>query len=182
MTNAISLSESWGYLYKEEVEAIRSLALTLPIDSICINIGAGVGTSGMIFMECPNVGALYTVDITCGDSPLGGLGNERITFEQAGLLGNPRHHQICGDSTEVGKIWNSGLVDMVFVDGDHTYEHCKSDIEAWLPHIKQGGIMSLHDYEAHYWPGVKKATDEVLERYEMIKQTRTVIAFRIQES
>jgi hypothetical protein len=35
---------------------------------------------------------------------------------------------------------------MVFIDADHSYEHCKADIQAWLPNIKLGGIIAFHDY------------------------------------
>ena len=177
---SIDTAKSWGYLFGEEVEAMKSMLLSIPPESICVNIGAGVGTSGLIFMECPNVKSLYTVDITCGDSPLGGLGNERITFGQSGYGNDPRWHQICGDSTEVGEIWNNGPVDVCFIDGDHSYEHCSSDIMAWLPHIKKGGIICLHDYESHFWPTVTKSVDDLLRhKHKIISHTRTFIAFEV---
>jgi predicted O-methyltransferase YrrM len=177
---SIETAKSWGYLYLEEVEAMKNVILSLPQNSICINIGAGAGTSGLIFMECPNVGALHTIDITCGVSPLGGLGNERGTFEMSGYGSDPRYHQICGDSTEVGKVWNGGMVDMVFVDGNHSYEHCSSDILAWLPHIKPDGVISIHDYEAHFWPTVTKSVNDLLmQKYQLLSHARTFVAFRI---
>lgn len=177
---AKDLAKQWGFLYEEEVDALKKTILTLGDNSVCINIGAGVGTSGMVFMECKNVGNLYTIDITREASPFGGLGNENITFKEAGYANDPRHHQICGDSTEVGKMWNGGLVDMVFIDGDHSYAHCSSDIMAWLPHIKDNGIICLHDYESHFWPTVTKSVDDILkDKYETISQARTFIAFRV---
>jgi predicted O-methyltransferase YrrM len=49
-------------------------------------------------------------------------------------------------------------VDFVFIDADHEYDSVVKDINAWLPKIKQGGIISGHDY---FNPcGVKKAVDE----------------------
>lgn len=174
------LAKQWGYLMENEVEALREAILTLGDNSVCINIGAGVGTSGMVFMECKNVGSLYTIDIRQEASPFGGLGNESITFKESGYENDPRHHQICGDSTEVGEMWNGGPVDMVFIDGDHSYEHCLSDILSWLPHVKKGGIIALHDYQSKFWGGVVKSVDEVLRhKYEIISNTRTFIAFRI---
>jgi len=49
-------------------------------------------------------------------------------------------------------------VDMVFIDGNHTYECVKSDIEAWLPLTKK--IICGHDYGDLLAPGVKQAVDE----------------------
>lgn len=43
--------------------------------------------------------------------------------------------------------------DMLFVDGDHSYEACLFDIRAWSPRILAGGIVCGHDFDP-YWPGV----------------------------
>lgn len=50
-------------------------------------------------------------------------------------------------------------VDLLFVDGGHYYEQVKLDLEAWYPKVKQGGILSGHDYGGRY-DGVKRAVDE----------------------
>lgn len=171
--------DAFGYLLENELPAFKHVVNALPPNSLCINIGAGSGTSALAFLECNTVGTLYTIDIQAMSRPEGGLGNETAALKESGYWGDPRYHQICGDSTEVGKIWKGGLVDMVFIDGDHSYEHCLSDIEAWLPHIKYGGVMALHDYLADVWPGVKKSADEVLSRYSVINHTQTFIAYRI---
>lgn len=42
--------------------------------------------------------------------------------------------------------FENGSVDVVFVDGDHSYEGCSSDIRAWWPKIKVGGWMGGDDY------------------------------------
>jgi len=50
-------------------------------------------------------------------------------------------------------------LDFVFVDGDHTYEGCRTDILRWLPKIKDSGWIMGHDY---LWPGVNQAVKELL--------------------
>jgi len=37
-------------------------------------------------------------------------------------------------------------VDLVYIDGLHTYDQVKRDIENYLPLIKSGGILAGHDY------------------------------------
>ena len=34
-------------------------------------------------------------------------------------------------------------MDAIYIDGDHTYEGAKSDIEIWLPKLKIGGLKRL---------------------------------------
>ena len=53
-------------------------------------------------------------------------------------------------------------IDFVFIDADHTYEAVKSDIIAWLPKIRPGGIISGHDYESI---DVRRAVHEVFFNY-----------------
>lgn len=51
-------------------------------------------------------------------------------------------------------------LDLVYIDGDHTYEGVKKDIVNWLPKVKIGGYISGHDY----WQGtnIYNAVHEIL--------------------
>jgi len=53
---------------------------------------------------------------------------------------------IHNDSVEASKNYADGSVDFVFIDGDHSYNGCKRDIEAWLPKMKPNSIFAGHDY------------------------------------
>lgn len=64
-------------------------------------------------------------------------------------------------SHNVSAIFADKSVDLVYIDGDHSYEAVNKDIELYLPKIKQGGILAGHDYSKS-WPGVVKAVDERL--------------------
>lgn len=173
------------YLFLDEVDALKMLALSLPTLPHVVNIGAGNGTSGLAFMEARDDLHLYTIDIQLESSPYGCLAGEEAVFRSAGFWGQPRHTQIHGDSKEVGKSWlkQYGIqVDMVFVDGGHQYHEAKGDIETWLPLIKPGGIMAVHDYEktSKVWIGVNQAVKELLVgQFEEVARVNTLIAFRV---
>jgi predicted O-methyltransferase YrrM len=51
---------------------------------------------------------------------------------------------ICGDSTLVHEDLDEQF-DAVFIDGNHSYEYVKKDLENYLPKVREGGIIALHD-------------------------------------
>ena len=68
------------------------------------------------------------------------------------------------DSTKVdwGKHLQGREVGLASIDGDHSYEAAKKDIELVSPLVKLGGFMFCHDYALGH-PGVIHAVDEFLE-------------------
>lgn len=69
-----------------------------------------------------------------------------------------------GDSTEVAAAYSSDPISVLFIDGDHTYEGCKADIDAWYPHMAKDGVMLFHDCDATS-PGVVKAVHEFADEH-----------------
>ena len=66
-------------------------------------------------------------------------------------------------SVDASKLYKNSSLDFVFIDADHEYESVKDDINAWLPKIKKGGIISGHDFipnESNAFEGLKKAVKE----------------------
>jgi precorrin-6B methylase 2 len=74
------------------------------------------------------------------------------------LIGN-KIKTIVSLTDEAAQYFEDSSVDVVFVDGGHSYEVVKADILAWLPKVKKGGIISGHDFNA--WEGVNKAVTEI---------------------
>jgi hypothetical protein len=50
-------------------------------------------------------------------------------------------------------------VDMLFIDGAHDYDNVMTDLHAFAPLVRKGGIISGHDYDH---TGVSAAVDEYL--------------------
>ena len=55
-------------------------------------------------------------------------------------------HLLIGDSRN-GQFAEAGpdSYDLLFVDGDHSYEGCLADLERWWPGLAVGGSVVLHD-------------------------------------
>lgn len=200
---AHTVAEWLGYLTHAEIEALKALARSLPENPHVVNIGAGGGTSGLAFLESRADLRLTTIDVQRDPSPYGCLAGEEQVLRHAGLWDPARHTQIQGDSKAVGRDWAGGPVDLVFVDGDHSEAGARGDIEAWLPRIKPGGLIVIHDFdkEAVYfrahpdephtqevsaravkaYRGVDLAVKALLlGRYEQALCVDTLIAFRIE--
>jgi len=173
------LARRWGLLSEGEAGILVDLARSLPKNPIVVNIGAGAGTSGLAFLESREDLTLFSIDNEGGVNPLGGLGNERQTMQEAGFAQEARFKQVLGDSKAVAKQWPHGLVDMVFVDGDHSYEGVKGDVEAWLALVKPGGIIAFHDFLHSLYPGVTQAVGELMFPFERLAEHRLLVAFRV---
>jgi len=175
----LSASHNYQYLDLECIEGLRNLARELPDDPIVINLGAGFGTSALALLESRDDLRLVTVDCQEEPTEIGSLKDERDSVKAAEFLGDSRYEQMQGYSAEIGKSWDRGLVDMVFVDASHSYEACKEDALAWLPRIKENGIIAFHDYWDRWNYGVIEAVDEVMAGYERIMIVSCLIAFEV---
>jgi hypothetical protein len=64
--------------------------------------------------------------------------------------------------------YHDNFFDMVFIDGDHSYQAVKNDIDLWYPKVKDGGYIGGHDYD---YPGldfgVKQAVDEFVTKHNL---------------
>jgi len=64
------------------------------------------------------------------------------------------------DSITAAGLFTEKYFDLVFLDADHTYEALMNDIKTWLPLVRDGGLLTGHDYGGKH-AGVKKAVDEI---------------------
>ena len=75
-------------------------------------------------------------------------------------------------SVQAAHCFEDGELDFVFIDGEHSYEAAKADIETWWPKVRSGGILMGHDYDRQRFPGVCRAVDE----FAQSKQARIIRA------
>jgi len=137
----------------DEADFLKALVSQLPPGPVVVNIGAAAGASTMAMVEeRPDDIFVFSIDT----DPNAG---EPIELGKAGLACLNRVVRILGKSGEVGQHFPYA-VDMVFVDGDHSYAGVVSDLLTWMPKVKPGGFLACHDYHSPSLFDVRKAIDE----------------------
>lgn len=59
-----------------------------------------------------------------------------------------------GFSPQKSKLFKNKSVDIVYIDGDHSYDGVYADLGAWLPKMKKGGFLWGDDF---VWESVRTA-------------------------
>lgn len=54
-------------------------------------------------------------------------------------------------STQAVDLFEDESLDFIYIDGNHTYESVKEDMELWFPKLKKGGLFAGHDYLRMDW-------------------------------
>lgn len=96
------------------------------------------------------------------DLPLGAYGGGypawKRPFYRAFAIKKQKIHLVRADSHDratrekVTTILQCQELDLLFIDGDHTYEGAKNDFEMYEPLVRRGGFIALHDIVPHH-PG-----------------------------
>lgn len=61
-------------------------------------------------------------------------------------------------SVEASKHFEDNSLDFAYLDGDHSYQGIKDDLEFWYPKVKIGGVICGHDFGKY--EGIERATEE----------------------
>lgn len=65
-------------------------------------------------------------------------------------------------SDVAARDWDGRRICLLFIDGDHTEEWVRHDLDAFYPHMAVGGLIAFHDYSKSF-SGVTKVVDEAVE-------------------
>ncbi len=147
-----------GWMRKQELDWLYEKSKVM--ESV-VEIGSWKGKSTeALLMGCK--GTVYAVDHFLGD-PGSELQQEQVKKEDVYeiFMQNVGHFPnlkvLKMDSKTASEIVSEA--DMVFIDGDHSYQAVKEDIELWLPKAKK--LICGHDYEESR-VGLRKAVNELV--------------------
>jgi predicted O-methyltransferase YrrM len=158
-------------MFKDEV---REALIKYEPDKVrtVVEIGTGWGESMIFFSSRYPKSTVFTVD------SFGLYGDGRIYSQwqhEAMKVINEKVQscrnvvQILGDSSRVPFFTQ---IDVLFIDGNHTYDGCKADFDNYGKWVRKGGIICFDDYTQENNPlnGVKKAVEFAMftNQYEII--------------
>jgi predicted O-methyltransferase YrrM len=141
--DGISMSLPWTLLSPKEKETLFKLGQSGPMEGSIVNIGYFQGGSSIILAAGSKLSKrekVFAFDIA--EYPK----SERFISE------NNLEDWIVFEkesSVQAAKKWtekeNNGIR-LLLIDGDHSYEGCKDDIQSWKPYLVSGGVIAIHDY------------------------------------
>ncbi len=148
-----------GWMSEAELDWLFQTACQM---TSVVEIGCWKGRSTRALL-CGCKGTVFAVDHFLGnpserDSPGPHEEAKRIDISKV-FMENVGHFPnlvlLKKDSLEAARTFQPGAVDFVFIDGEHTFDAVRADLEAWLPIAKN--LIAGHDFSV---AGVLRAVKE----------------------
>jgi len=161
--DAKTLSEAFGLITLEELVLLKKVVSTLDTRPVIMNVGTGRGTTLLGILEVRPQAHIITVDIA--------VTNAKQYLDEA-EFGSADVTFVLKDSTQAAEDWKDEEVDLLIIDADHIQEKAAADIAAWVPSVKIGGHVLVHDYGEAWpmWQNVKKVTDAYAATHNLKRQ------------
>ncbi len=153
---------------------------------VCVEVGSWKGLTAAILAKRlrANNGVLYVIDPWTGIS--GTYDYARMNDVYQMFKANMVElnlwdciHPMVMKSSDAVKIFKDGILDYVFVDGDHMSGAVFFDVTNWYPKLKPEGIMAGHDYWTPENDGlghrmVKQGVDDAMAQSNNALNTKTL--------
>lgn len=152
---------SWSiptHVTSSELMVLHQLSQQIRFDGVIVEIGSYIGASSLIIAKgLPKNAKLYCVDTWQNHAMSEGEKDTFQLFIENTKAVREKITPIRSLSTDAAKNF-SPEIDMIFFDGDHSYEGIKSDVDYWIPKVKNNGLVVFHDFG--WAEGVKQVVKE----------------------
>jgi predicted O-methyltransferase YrrM len=151
------------HMLKQEV-ADKMTELITPMDvKRIVEIGTGFGESAKFFSGLKPDATIYTVDGfgLYGDGRI----YNRLEHDKVKAINESLGRNVIQILANSYKVPWELPIDVLFIDGDHSYEGCRMDFINYGPMVRNKGLIVFDDYTQENNPnnGVRKVVDEILE-------------------
>ena len=185
-SNQLEVAEAVkGFLPKNEAAALYDAAVAVEVDGPLLEVGSYCGKSSVYLgYAAQSIGrVLYALDHHRGseENQAGwehhdpelidkqrGVMDTLPYFRDAIFAAGLEHVVIAlvGHSGLIARNWTTPL-SFLFIDGGHGEEPAKADFNGWVPKVKEGGTLAIHDvftnpkdggrppYEQIYLPAIE---------------------------
>lgn len=142
-----------------------------------VELGAHLGCSLFSFSQAVKDGKLNTaldaIDTWKGDKHAGEYGE--IIFNKVKEIKRKRYSKvrinlIRTTFDEANGRYAKGSIDLLHIDGLHTYKAVKHDFDSWIDKVKDDGVILMHDISVKQWGfGIYKLWKEIKENYRTLE-------------
>lgn len=144
---------------KSEILRLLEVIRALQPSSICEVGAAGGGTTFLLAHAAASDATVITIDLAFTKSRLTAGMNFASRTQKLFCLPKDSHEpETVG---VVSKCLGEKRLDVLYLDGDHSYEGIKQDFELYNPLVRPGGLIVFHDivpdYKTRY--GIQTASD-----------------------
>lgn len=148
---ALEVANELGmHQHPEEIRQFAQWLLTRRLGNV-LEIGTLKGGTTALWHELCT-GTVVSVDLPNGKfgGADHGYTDQRAAERNAALEDRfPRLRTIAADSHNASTLAmvadTAGHFDLLFIDGDHSYEGVKQDFEMYAPLVRPGGVIAFHD-------------------------------------
>src|SRR5262249_13159146 len=155
-TSMIEIHGVKGFLTPGDVAFLFNLAAELPWGGCYLEVGSWLGLSSIVFANGLVANLNFQAKIYCVDTWRGSPEHQSMPETRQDLhaqfLQNITEAQVNsfiqplrGKSAAVAEQWAGPRLDMIFIDGDHSYEACYQDICNWSTKLNERGRLLGHD-------------------------------------
>lgn len=151
-----------GWLTDAEGEFLYNAAKNCNGKGVIVEIGSWKGKSTVWLAKGSKAGSdvkIYAIDPHTGSSEHKKRFGEVWTFEE--FKQNVKRANVedilvpvIKTSEDAELDWDGKPIELLWIDGDHTYKIVKLDLDLWFPYLIEGGIIAFHDTIAFPGPRI----------------------------
>ena len=158
------------------IETRNDLLNTMDKNLVVCEIGVFKGDFSKIMSDILSPKELHLIDIFNGMMCSGdkdgndiiwtNLDEEYINVKNT-FSNDNRVYVHKGLSYDILNSFEDNYFDMIYIDGNHSYDGVKSDLKSSFLKVKNGGLICGHDYISSKFEGVVRAVDEFCDNHNL---------------
>lgn len=160
-----------------EKKFLHQVVKLLEPESVLVELGCYSGGSISVMANSNPTATMYTIDLfSINGTDLVSVKAEHRRIKD--LLAEFKNVIVYCGNTILNFNWWSKPIDLLFVDAAHEDPILSLELAHWLPFLKPGGILMMHDNHI-YFPDVQQQVNRLIEsgEYDHIDQVDTLAVF-----
>ena len=171
LRDAYHITKVKGMLLDADKTVLSKYAKTLNKGSTIVEIGSFLGLSAIIMGQSNRQCRIICID----PCDLSGEETSASIYRREGYEGARQYRRLrlnlilYGIRAQIIRATSQEAIDhlssrcqLLFVDGDHSYEACSRDVSLYAKWLDIGGTLILHDATKMGWPGPIKVARQLL--------------------